>query len=71
MNKITPLSSFKYVVILSAAMVLVTFTVGISYYMTVYNMETIQEEENLRSILQLKNVIDERLNKINYIVNRI
>jgi AraC-like DNA-binding protein len=71
MNKITPLSSFKYVVILSAAMVLVTFTVGISYYMTVYNMETIQEEANLRSILQLKNVIDERLNKINYIVNNL
>ncbi len=71
MKPIKPFSSFKYVLILSIAMVLVTFSVGISYYMTVKNMESNQEAANLRSILQMKNIVDERLNKISYIVNNL
>jgi hypothetical protein len=64
-------SAFRYIIILTVIMVLITLPTGISYYMTVKSMESNQEKLNLESVIQIKNIVDERLNEINYIVNNL
>lgn len=63
--------AFKYIFILFILMCFIILPTGISYYMTVKNMETNQERLNLETAIQIKNIVNERLNEINNIVNNL
>lgn len=51
------------------AVIFSTTSMGIAYFGTIKSLETNLERNNLNSVIQMKDIIEERLNKILYTIN--
>lgn len=51
------------------AIIFSTSAIGIAYFGTIKSLETNLEKNNLNSVIQMKDIIEERLNKITFTIN--
>lgn len=59
----------RYFIIFLFVIILTTSSIGVAYYATIKRLESNLEKNNQNAIVQMKDIVQERLNNINYIVN--